>query len=111
MLPALNQKLLVEAFAEDATGTTPFAFRNVGVLETTHQIRWNAGVSSGVVDIETAEDETYTGTWAPVATVTFTGTAPKTDYVRVQGAYNALRHRISTIITDGTVTTRIQGSV
>lgn len=114
MLSAISQRLLSEAAAEGDTGTTPPAFRNCGVLETTHLIEWSEGVSSGVVEIETAASEDYAGTWAPVSTVTFDGSetpAPKTEYVRVQGSYGAMRHRISTIVTDGTVTSKIQGSL
>jgi len=111
MLSAISQRLLSEAFAEGATGTTPKAFKNCGCDETTSYIEWGEGVSSGVVEIETAPREDYAGTWAPFSTVTFAGTAPKTDYVRVQGNYGAIRHRISTVVTDGTVSSKITGSL
>ena len=112
MLPGISQQLLAEAFVEDASVATPAAFRNVGIVETTHLITWNTGVSSGTVEIEAANRaDTPTAEWAAIATVTFSGTAPKTDSVRVAGVYKTFRHRISTIVTDGTVTSRIVGSL
>src|SRR4051812_30929632 len=112
MLPAISQYLLQDAFDTDAAVTTPLAFKGAGVVDSTHYIRWGDGVAAGVVEIEVAVDNTAS-TWAPVATVTFDGSvvpSPKTDYVRVQGAYGAFRHRISTIVEGGTVTTKIVGS-
>ena len=111
MPSAISQYLLKDAFEEDAAGTTPKAFKACGCNETTHYIEWGEGVAAGVVEIESAPRETYTGTWAPISTVTFSGTAPKTDYVRVQGNYAALRHRVSTIVVDGTVSSKITGSL
>ena len=107
---AISQKLLDEASAAGATAATPRGFRDLGVVETVHTVEWAPGVGSGVVVVESAASEDADDdTWAPVATVTFHG-AP-TEAVRVQGAYGALRHRISTIVVAGTVTTRIRGSL
>jgi len=110
---AISQKLLDDQFAVDDAVATPDTFRYVGVEDTTHYIEWGDGVSAGEVTIETAPKPAYDGTWAPVAVVTFDGSvtpAPKQEYVRVQGNYGAMRHRITSIVVDGTVTTRIEGA-
>lgn len=107
----IQQKLLIEAFDSDAVAATPKAFRHCGVLSTTHTVEWSDGASSGVVEIETAPSEVYGGTWASVGTITNSGTGPRVDVLYVPGSYPAFRHRISTPVTDGTVTTKIAGSL
>lgn len=111
MLGGISQNLLMEAFAEDASVATPPAFQSIGILDTLHCFEWSDGVSSGVVEIEAANNDTYAGTWSPIATITFAGTAPKVDSVPVHGSYKVFRHRISTIVTDGTLTSKIEGSL
>lgn len=76
-----------------------------------HHISWSTGVVSGVVEVECADDSSYAGTWAPMGTVTFSGTAPKQDYVFTPGRPRAIRHRISTVLVGGTVTTRLIGGL
>lgn len=74
--------------------------------ETGVYVVWGPGVASGVVEVESAHDSAYTGTWASVATAaTFSGTAPNQQYVRVAGALLSLRTRISTVVAGGTVST------
>lgn len=115
MLSAIAQKLLNAAFQLASVATTPRAFRQSGCVETTHEIEWTGSTSGGEITIETADAEDYTGQWAPIAVVTWTAPTvfgnPHMDYVRVQGNYRAFRHRISAIVLDGTVTTRITGAV
>src|SRR4051794_21326651 len=108
-LPAISSRLL-DAASTLATKVAA-SLNRLGLVETTHHISWSTGVSVGEVTIETADDVDYTGTWAPVAVITFAGTAPKQDYARVQGTYGAIRHRLSVAVTGGTVTTKIEGSV
>jgi hypothetical protein len=107
---AISQQLLAAKSALAAVAVTP-ELAQAGLLETTHYLNWGTGVTSGAVTIETADDPAYTGTWAPVIVVPFAGTAPKQDYIRVQGAYKCFRHRISTVLANGTVTSSIQGSM
>lgn len=79
-----------------------------------HHIQWATGVTAGEVTIECADSSGYTGTWAPMAVVTFSGTAPKEDYVYTPGCPKALRHRITTTVSGGaapTVTTKLRGSI
>ena len=104
----IGKRLLDDAFAEDATGVADC--RRTGPDETTHHIEWGEGVSSGIVAIEAAPRPSYTGTWEILDTVTFDGTAPKVDIVRLEGSYGAMRHRITQIVTDGTVRSKVEGS-
>lgn len=79
-----------------------------------HHFQWATGVTAGEVVIECADSSTYAGTWAPMATVTFSGTAPKEDYVFTPGQPKAIRHRISTTVSGGaspSVTTKLRGSL
>lgn len=79
-----------------------------------HHIQWATGVTAGEVTIECADSSTYAGTWAPMAVVTFSGTAPKEDYVYTPGQPKAIRHRITTTVSGGagpTVTTKLRGAL
>lgn len=113
MLPAISQRMLNEKFALNDTGVTARAFRQSGCLKTTHAIEWSQGVTSGEVTVEAADTEDYTGAWSPVAVFTFGNrdTLPYVDVTAVEGNYRALRHRITQIITDGTVISKITGAV
>lgn len=97
--------------AVSVVGETATALlKRLGLTETTHLIKWSDGVTLGEVTIETADDENYPDTWAPLKVVAFTGTAPKQDYVRVPGTYPVLRHRVTSPVDAGTVSSRIDGS-
>lgn len=61
----------------------------------------SAGISAGVVTLETAADESYAGTWDSLGTVT--AVASTVDSLQVEGVFGALRARISTNISGGTV--------
>jgi hypothetical protein len=104
----ISKPLLVNADAADSTGVADL--RRLGTEVTTHYISWGEGVSSGVVVIETADSVDYAGDWALLATVTFSGDAPKQDVERIAGDFAVIRHRIATIVTDGTVSTKIVGA-
>jgi hypothetical protein len=104
----ISKPLLVNADAADSVGVADL--RRLGTGFTTHYVKWGTGVSSGVVSIESADKPDYDGEWALLDTVTFEGTAPKQDIKRIDGSFSAIRHRVSTIVTDGTVSTKISGS-
>lgn len=109
MIPMIAKRLLDAEFNADTAVAANL--KQLGLLESLHTIRWSAGVTSGAVVIEAAETPDYTGTWdLVVPAVAFTGTAPNTNTVRVPGSYPVLRHRISTIVEGGTVTSRIDGN-
>jgi hypothetical protein len=69
----------------------------------------SAGVAAGAVQIETAHDQAYAGTWAPLGSAV-TVTASTQAIVQVTGALLAVRARVSTTITDGTVSVVYAGS-
>lgn len=73
--------------------------------ETAAYVVWSAGATAGVVVIESAHDATYTGTWASLATVNWSA-ATKVDIAQITGIHRALRARISTSVSNGTVTVR-----
>ena len=108
--------LLATKGLDQATDTDTAAVvdcRRLGVEETLHTFRWHEGVSVGVVEIEEAPAPDYDGAWMPVQTVTFDGSttpAPKVQTVRITGSFAALRHRISTPVEDGSVSSRIDAS-
>jgi len=107
----MSRLLLVEQSVEDSAASV--GFKRFGVTETLHTFDWSEGVSVGAVAIETASDPNYAGTWHTLETVTFDGAtpAPKQQTVRVAGGYNALRHRIVTLVEGGTLTSRIKAVV
>lgn len=149
MLPAISSKLLVAqtAVADAAQpGLAPFdgmcgvatpnpgiAAVNVeklGLLTTSHNVNWAAGVLQGEVTIEIADELSYTGPWVPIAVVNFVAgvtsiapntavknvsgsagqPAPRQDVVIIEGAYGAYRHRITQPVVGGSVTTKIVGT-
>src|SRR6185295_8585263 len=106
----IKAKLLVAKSALNDAAITPEVFGTLGIQRTTSTIKWGTGVVSGAVTVEGADDPAYTGTWAPIAVVTFSGTAPKEDYVQADGSFGAIRHRVSTVLSGGTVDSFIQGA-
>ncbi len=77
----------------------------------THIIEWGTGVTAGVVEIEGCfSSASYAGTWAPVATVTYSSGSPKAEYVYSASMFPHFRHRISTAIANGTVSTKMAGA-
>lgn len=70
--------------------------------EHTLYIEGSAGISAGAVQLETAAEPGYTGTWAAIGSaVTVTATAIK--IVQFSGVLGVVRARISTNMTGGTV--------
>lgn len=105
---AISQKLLDAKSVDEVSATTPDAFKRSGCQKAVHTVEWGTGVTSGVVEIEAADDPDATA-WATLGTITFAGTAPVTNTFTTDGPYGAFRHRISTVVANGTVTTRIRG--
>lgn len=94
--------------AASATGNGT-AYNVDGVAENlVFMFDWSAGGSLGVVSIEEAPDKAYAGTWSVITTVTQAG-ASQIDVVHVQGAFRAVRARITTGVTGGTVTVTLEG--
>lgn len=103
----LSQGMLSAKSALNAAAVTPDAFRRVGSLSQVHHIKWGTGVTSGAVTVEAADDPASTDTWTSLAVVTFAGTAPNQNTVATNGPYRAFRHRISTVLAGGTVSSLI----
>lgn len=104
MLVAKNL-ITVTATATFRTGTHPQQGFH-------HHISWATGVTAGTIVIECADDPTYTGTWAPIATIAWSVTSPSQDYAYTPAMPKAIRHRISVAVTGGgapSVTTRLVG--
>lgn len=101
---------LVNEAADETLGRPQPAAVMGTIRESAVYVIWGTGVTSGVVEVETAHTENYAGTWASLATVTFAGTAPKEDIVQITGIHGALRTRISTVIANGSVSTCILGN-
>lgn len=70
---------------------------------------WSSGGSGGVLSIEEAATDDYAGTWSVITTVTQAG-ASQADVVHLTGSFRAIRARLSTGVTGGTVTVTIKGS-
>jgi len=104
-------KILLSAQSVDETASTALTPTSVAhIRELAVYVSWGTGVTAGVVQIETADDPAYAGTWAPLATVTYASGAPKQDIVQITGVALYVRARISTAIANGTVTVRAVGN-
>lgn len=72
------------------------------INEITYYFVFSAGVSAGALQVETAHDPAYTGTWSPEGTpIAFGDNAVK--HSSITGVALARRVRISTGIVGGTV--------
>jgi hypothetical protein len=78
--------------------------------EFTIYILFSAASAAGAVQIETASDYSYTGTWAAVGSPIAWAVATSQKYASVTGAFAALRLKISTTVTSGTVSAWIVAS-
>lgn len=102
----LDATLLSGASALDAAVVRDL--KGVPLIYVTHTVEWSAGVSAGVVSIEAAPSADYAGTWSVLAVVV-TSAGSSVDTVVLPGSYYAIRHRISTAVIGGTVTTKVLG--
>lgn len=104
---AISQVMLNAQSAAGDAVATPAAFEHSGCATAVHTVVWSTGVTAGAVAIEAAASPTYTGTWASLASIAFAADTAVT-FVS-SGPYKAFRHRISTAVAGGTVTTSISG--
>jgi hypothetical protein len=105
--PLVDQTLLVAQSVDETAVAVSLA--GIPASYITHSVKWGAGTTAGVVVIEAADAADYTGTWSPLATITWAA-ASTTETVVLAGAYKAIRHRISTAVANGTVTTHLLAS-
>jgi len=76
-------------------------------------VKTSVGVSAGVITFETAHVPEYTGVWSPVSAssiITVT-VADSETIVFFNGLLTAIRARISTVITGGTISAKYIGAV
>jgi hypothetical protein len=73
-------------------------------------IEGSAGIGAGAIQIESAATPDYTGTWSPVAGGPITVPVSSQIEVNFQGIFSALRARVSTNVTGGTVTVTYVGN-
>jgi hypothetical protein len=100
----VTMTMLNAASTIQATGTLAGASIMPACRESVIYVQWSAGTSAGVVTVESADSSAYAGTWAPLATVTWSA-ASKEDIVQITGIHLNLRTRVSTGVVGGTVTT------
>lgn len=91
-------------------GVAAVSVEKLGLLSTTHHVKWSAGVLVGEVTIECSGEVNDTDPWSPLYTLTFSGQAPKQDSVVINGTFGALRHRITVPVAGGSVTTKVTGT-
>jgi len=95
----IDQQLLNAVSALDTAGTVDLTG---DPREVTIYVRFNASTTAGAVAVEEAYDASETGTWANIATVSWAA-ANRVHAVHIPGTSRAVRTRISTAITGGTV--------
>lgn len=81
----------------------------VSVNELTYYIVFGPGTASGAVQVESAHQAGYTGTWAAEGSAVSWSAASKVHKVSVAGASFVSRARISTIIVGGSVDVWVMG--
>lgn len=77
--------------------------RLTGMQELVIYIVFAAGSAAGTVLVEAAHDGTYTGTWSVLSTVNWAA-ASRVHHVAITGCHLAVRVRVSSDITGGSVT-------
>ncbi len=96
--------LLAAKTAADTTGIGYLPEDWCGLfVESTLYVSFDHTSSAGTVLIESAPSSDYTGTWVTEATVTWAA-IDKTHRVSINAILGALRARITSAVTSGTVT-------
>jgi hypothetical protein len=95
----LDKQLFADKSAQHEAGYIPAAIlknaRELGIY-----VLFKAGVSAGVVLVEGAHADDFTGTWATLATINWAA-ANRVHFAAVTGVHKAVRVRISTAIAEG----------
>jgi hypothetical protein len=95
------QKFMVAQTTQDVVALLPTDYAG-HYVESTFYIVWSVGSAAGSVVVETAHDPVYTGLWSNLGTSNFSA-ANKVTSISISGVYAAVRIRIATAITTGTV--------
>jgi hypothetical protein len=115
-LPAQAQTTmpLFTSLSAVTTGTGT-AVSCTNAIQVGWSVIWSSGVTGGEVTIEAANSATYAGTWAVIDVQNFTA-APAANSIMLgtyPGPFQFVRARVTSTVTDGTVTvtiSRINGS-
>ena len=104
LLPATGQVILNAKTAANTTGIGVMPESICGrYVEATFYVTFDATAAAGTVLIESASSRDYTGTWVVEGTVNF-ASANKAHRVSLNMLSGAMRARISSAVTSGTVT-------
>jgi len=101
MIPLSHVKIVDALTALNAAGYLPTEQTSKAAYITLHT-NFDATAAAGVVLIESSHDKDYTGTWVVEDTVTFSA-ASKAHISKLVGPRLAVRARISSAVTSGTV--------
>ena len=97
-------KTLIDGLsAIEATGTVLGPGFASQIRESTFYVVFGPNTTAGAVMIESAHNPAYTGTWAQQGSTVSWAAATRVHTVSITGTFLALRARISTAITGGTV--------
>jgi hypothetical protein len=106
---AIRQVPVIVQSAATVGNGTPLAIPP-SVRDHKFTIEGSAGVATGAIQIESAATPDYSGTWSPVGGGPITVVVSAQLEVNFSGIFSALRARISTTITGGTVTVTYVGN-
>lgn len=96
-----EQDMLVAQSVQDTAVVIP-KHESLQAIYSSHTVVFGAGTSAGAVVVEGSHDPNYTGTWYNLGTVTWAA-ATKAHNVTITGPHRAIRHRVSSTIVGGTV--------
>ena len=106
LLPAEGLVLIDAKTAADTTGIGVMPDSICGrYVEATFYVYFDHTSAAGVVHIESAPYRDYAGTWVDEATVTWSA-IDKAHRVSINALTGAMRARITSAVTTGTVTVR-----
>ncbi len=104
MNPVLDQALTFSGNASDANCTAYFPKSLRGqTIEMTIYVEFSSTAAAGKVQVQTAKNNEYTGTWANLGSTIDFAAASSQKYASVTGVFDRLRLDIDTAITTGTV--------
>lgn len=106
---ALGQLMLDQALTFSGDASTAGSIAQIpdtlnGLYsEFTIYIDFSTGSAAGKITVETATDMSYAGTWAAIGNTIDWAAQTTQKYMSVTGVFKAIRLRISTTVTTGTV--------
>ena len=105
----LNEELAFNGVTQGSVAPFP-PLSNGQYIEFTVYIVWGANVSAGKIQIQTAHDPAYAGTWANVGSTIDWAAASSEKYASVTGCFRALRLYVDTTVANGPVSAYVVAS-